>query len=74
MSNTESLRAASSIKTIKVHARDEDFRIIQLHGNLLVCSRTNRSYCCGWEEKGRTPISTALYEAQWERRKLRPLV
>ena len=69
MNDTE--RVTPSIKTIKVHARDEDFRIIQLHGNLFVCCQTSGSCCCGWEEKGRTPVNTALYEAEWERRKLR---
>lgn len=64
-------RAATSIKTIKVHARDEDFRIIQLQGNLFICAKANGSCCCGWEEKGRAPINSALYEAEWERRKIR---
>lgn len=64
-------RAASAIKTIKVRARDEDFRIIQLQGNLFVCAKANGSCCCGWEEKGRAPIDHALYEAEWERRKIR---
>lgn len=61
----------SSIKTVKVHARDEDFRIIQLQGNLFVCSKANGNCCCGWEEKGRAPVNTALYEEEWERRKIR---
>jgi len=64
-------RAASALKTIKVHARDEDFRIIQLQGNLFVCAQANGSCCCGWGEKGRAPINHALYEAEWERRKIR---
>jgi YHS domain-containing protein len=62
---------APAIKTIKVHARDEDFRIIQLQGNLFVCSKANGSCCCGWTEKGRAPVNLALYEAEWERRKIR---
>lgn len=69
--NNTTSRAASTIKTIKVHARDEDFRIIQLQGNLFVCAQANGSCCCGWEEKGRAPINHALYEAEWERRKIR---
>ena len=61
----------SPIKTIKVHARDEDFRIIQLQGNLFVCSKAHGNCCCGWTEKGRAPVNVALYESEWERRKIR---
>lgn len=59
------------IKTIKVRARDEDFRIVQLHGNLLVCSKAHGNCCCGWTEKGRAPVNTQLYGDEWERRKIR---
>ncbi len=61
----------STIKTVKVRARDEDFRIVQLHGNLFVCSRIHGNCCCGWTEKGRAPVNVALYEREWERRKIR---
>lgn len=61
----------SAIKTIKVRARDEDFRIVQLHGTLLVCSQAHGNCCCGWAEKGRAPVNNALYSAEWERRKIR---
>jgi len=71
MSDTETPRPTTTIKTVKVRARDEDFRIIQLHGNLFVCSKANGSCCCGWEEKDRAPVNTALYEEEWERRKIR---
>ena len=64
-------RAKSGIRTIKVRARDEDFRIVQLHGNLFVCSRAHGNCCCGWTEKGRAPVNVNLYEVEWERRKLR---
>lgn len=64
-------RPKTPIRTVKVHARDEDFRIVQLQGNLFVCSKTNGSCCCGWTDKGRAPVNTALYEAEWERRKIR---
>lgn len=64
-------RTSTPIKTVKVRARDEDFRIIQLQGNLFVCAKANGNCCCGWEEKGRAPVNTALYEAEWERRKIR---
>jgi YHS domain-containing protein len=59
------------IKTIKVRARDEDFRIVQVHGTLLVCSKAHGNCCCGWTEKGRSPVNTALYSEEWERRKIR---
>lgn len=64
-------RASTPIQTVRVHARDEDFRIIQLQGNLFVCSKANGNCCCGWEEKGRAPVNNGLYEAEWERRKIR---
>ena len=59
------------LKTIKVHARDEDFRIVQLQGNLFVCSKAHGNCCCGWVEKGRAVVNTALYGDEWERRKIR---
>lgn len=59
------------IKTIKVHARGEDFRIVQVQGTLLVCSKAHGNCCCGWTEKGRAPVNTALYSDEWERRKIR---
>jgi YHS domain-containing protein len=59
------------LRTVKVHARGEDFRIVQLHGMLLVCSREHGNCCCGWTEKGRTPVNTELYSSEWERRKIR---
>ncbi len=62
---------STPLKTVKVRARDEDFRIVQLHGNLLVCSKAHGNCCCGWTEKDRAPINLALYEQEWERRKIR---
>lgn|GEM_PF-4090957 len=35
-------------RTVKVHARGEAFRIVQLVGNLLVCSKEHGNCCCGW--------------------------
>jgi YHS domain-containing protein len=61
----------TAIRTIKVRARDEDFRIVQVHGTLLVCSKAHGNCCCGWTEKGRAPVNTALYSDEWERRKIR---
>jgi hypothetical protein len=63
--------AKTPLKTIKVHACGEDFHIIQLHGNLLVCSKAHGNCCCGWTEKGRAPINIELYSHEWERRKIR---
>lgn len=73
MSNSSNTpRAAKTpIRTVKVRARDEDFRIVQLHGNLFVCSKAHGNCCCGWTEKGRAPVNTALYGDEWERRKIR---
>ena len=59
------------ISAVKVAARGEDFRIVQVHGTLLVCARQNGSCCCGWEEKGRLPFDHRLYTDEWERRKIR---
>lgn len=59
------------LKTIKVHARDEDFRIVQLQGNLFVCSKAHGNCCCGWSEKGRASVNIPLYEQEWENRRIR---
>lgn len=73
MSNTGDTQrtAKTPLRSIKVRARDEDFRIVQLHGNLFVCSKAHGNCCCGWTEKGRAPVNTTLYGDEWERRKLR---
>lgn len=62
------------IKTINVHARNEDFRIVQLRGNLFVCSQAHGSCCCGWTDKGRAPLNLAVYEQEWEQRKIRTMI
>ena len=59
------------ISTVPVHARDEDFRIVQVVGNLFVCSRANGNCCCGWEEKGRMPFDNSLWGDEWEQRRIR---
>ena len=69
--DTAPATAASRIRTVKVRAREEDFRIVQLQGNLFVCSKAHGNCCCGWTEKGRAPLNIALYETEWERRRLR---
>lgn len=72
MSETSDISLLSTPpKTVKVHARGEDFRIVQLHGNLLVCSKAHGNCCCGWTEKGRAPVNQALYEQEWEQRRIR---
>jgi YHS domain-containing protein/(2Fe-2S) ferredoxin len=66
------LGAGPRLATVKLHARGEDFRIVQLQGQLLVCARQHGSCCCGWDEKGRMPFDPqALWGDQWERRKIR---
>jgi YHS domain-containing protein len=64
-------RPRAPLRTVKVQARGEDFRIVQLQGNLFVCSKANGSCCCGWTEKGRIPVNVGRYESEWERRKIR---
>ena len=59
------------ITAVKVAARGDVFRIVQVHGTLLVCSRQSGSCCCGWAEKGRMPFDYQLYADEWERRKIR---
>lgn len=61
----------SRLSTVKVRAREEDFRIVQLVGNLFVCTRQNGSCCCGWAEKGRLPFATSLWSDAWEARRIR---
>lgn len=59
------------LSTVRVHARGEDFRIVQLAGNLFVCSKANGNCCCGWAEKGRMPFDNSLWGDEWERRRIR---
>jgi cobaltochelatase CobN len=47
------------------------FRVVQVVGNLFVCSRANGNCCCGWAEKGRMPFDNALWSDEWDRRRLR---
>ena len=61
----------ASLASVRVRARGEDFRIVQLVGNLFVCSRANGNCCCGWEEKGRMPFANDLWGDEWERRRIR---
>lgn len=59
---------------VRVSARGEAFKIVQLVGNLFVCSRANGNCCCGWAEKDRMPFDNALWSAEWERRRVRSRV
>ncbi len=59
------------LRAVRVRARGEDFRIVQVQGNLFVCSQAHGSCCCGWEEKGRTPDLDSLWAEEWERRRVR---
>jgi len=69
--STEISLSRTPIKTVKVEARGEEFRIVQLQGNLFVCSKEHGNCCCGWTEKGRAPVNLELYQAEWERRRIR---
>jgi YHS domain-containing protein len=64
----------SKLQILKLQARDEEFRIPQLRGNLFVCSAANGNCCCGRPEKGRMPFDNRQYEQEWEVRHLRSRV
>ena len=57
---------------MRVQARGGMFRIVQLQGQLDVCTKQNGSCCCGWSEKGRLPFEPQqLWGDDWERRRIR---
>lgn len=56
---------------VRIAARGDEFKIVQVAGNLFVCSRANGNCCCGWTEKGRMAFDNALWSDEWERRKIR---
>jgi len=65
-------KAGPRLSTVRVTARGEEFRIVQLQGQLFVCTQQNGSCCCGWAEKGRLPFDPGhLWGDEWERRKIR---
>lgn len=64
-------RHRPGVSVMRVQARGEEFTVVQVVGNLFVCSRANGSCCCGWTEKGRMPFDNALWSDEWERRRLR---
>jgi cobaltochelatase CobN len=59
------------LSAVKVRARGEDFRIVQVRGNLFVCSRANGNCCCGHAEKGRWVFDNGHWADEWERRRIR---
>jgi cobaltochelatase CobN len=59
---------------VRVAARGDSFKIIQVVGNLFVCSKANGNCCCGWTEKGRMPFDNTLWSDEWERRMIRARV
>ena len=63
--------ARAKPRVVRVAARGEDFKIVQMAGNLFVCSRANGNCCCGWAEKGRLPFDNSLWGDEWERRRIR---
>jgi YHS domain-containing protein len=63
--------SGARISTVRVRARDEDYRIVRLAGNLFVCARQAGSCCCGWAEKERMPFEPSLWSDEWERRRIR---
>jgi YHS domain-containing protein len=64
--------AQPRLATVNVRARGEDVRIVQLQGQLFVCTKQNGSCCCGWDEKGRMPFDPqTVWGDEWERRKIR---
>lgn len=71
MTTNEIIFQSKAPKTVKVHARGEDFRIVQLQGNLFVCTKAHGSCCCGWTDKGRAPVNIDRYQQEWESRKIR---
>ena len=61
-------------RVVRVEARGEEQKILQVAGNLFVCSRANGSCCCGWAEKERMPFDNAHWSDEWERRRIRAQV
>jgi cobaltochelatase CobN len=64
-------KPTQQISTVRVAARGQDYRVVQVTGNLFVCSKENGSCCCGWDEKGRMPFANELWAGEWERRRIR---
>ena len=69
--NEQPARADTRPSVVQVVARGEAFKIVQLVGNLFVCSRANGNCCCGWIDKDRMPFDNSLWSDEWERRKIR---
>jgi YHS domain-containing protein len=71
MPDDETTRPQPRLRTVKVRARGEDFRLVQLAGNLFICAQQSGSCCCGHAEKGRLPFAPSLWGDEWERRRIR---
>lgn len=71
MSEANGAARRPRVSVIRLEARGEEFRIVQVQGNLFVCSRSNGSCCCGWGEKGRFVFDNSLWADEWERRMIR---
>ena len=68
---TRASRGGRGVSVTRVRARGEELTVVQVVGNLFVCSRANGSCCCGWIEKDRMPFDNTLWSDEWERRRLR---
>lgn len=64
-------RSRHTLSVVRLQARGEEHKIVQVVGNLFVCSKANGNCCCGWAEKGRMPFDNALWSEEWERRRIR---
>ncbi len=64
-------RGLARPSVVRLAARGLEFKIVQVAGNLFICSRANGNCCCGWDEKGRMPFDNSLWSDEWERRKVR---
>ncbi len=53
------------------HADGKQVNVARCRGNLFVCAD---ACCCGRADLGNAPIPTALYDAEWQRRRLRNFV
>ena len=74
VAGTEAPKIARRRSVVRLGARGEDFKIVQLVGQLFVCTKANGSCCCGWDVKGRMPFDNALWSDEWERRRIRDRV
>ncbi|MGH2946955.1 MAG: YHS domain-containing protein [Solirubrobacteraceae bacterium] len=74
LAGAEAPTARRRLSVLRLKARGEDFKIVQLVGQLFVCTKANGSCCCGWSVKGRMPFDNTLWSDEWERRRIRDRV